>query len=662
MSSRAPAAAAGGEGADRLLWAKAAELERDFAGYKRRLAERRAQAAAAEVAASRADEDEAERRGAGDAPGRGRRYEEYVRRRDERLRHEWRARMERKEAEVQALWARLDRTGSRGRLRGGGGELAAASHAGELMQDHHGNLRQKPGNQEVKVKPPAAPGTPRCSPATTKLSRPRTSVPSSPTAGAASPRLSTPDPRRRPLHLQRAQPQAEPPATPRRENRLPPPPPPPPPTATVASPGTPRPRTTTLSRSRSMFKDRGCSSVAARESPRPPRFHSPRSSCVSASSNLKEPAQPLHADGAIAVVRRSASCSNEQQATVLTDLKKASAAIASEPFHPRRSGNGVEPASPPPVIRMDKPDSSEIAPTTDGNADSKGNHERVDQSSDKLRSVEITGDSDTEPSYVYIKKDRDEQTPRPCQASAGLGTCPGSQRPRSDSKDDSDNVADDTRESTGSNDISGETTATDAEEASRRESSESLYSNVQSSFSQRSELDTSATEQSPESGASPRPRKNTAVEDGEKSLPIPSTPRSSVTVSITVQSPMDAVTGLKRFLTFGKKNSKGSEAASAAVVERTPNSMAPAPPRGDGCTSGEWPAGDSVKVRSGSSDVASADDLDSSYVISPHARSLQSLVPSYPGNPELKELALPAKSARVHRSFFSFASFKSKAV
>jgi len=132
MSSRAPAAAAGGEGADRLLWAKAAELERDFAGYKRRLAERRAQAAAAEVAAARADEDEAERRGAGDAPGRGRRYEEYVRRRDERLRHEWRARMERKEAEVQALWARLDRTGSRGRLRGGGGELAAASHAGEV--------------------------------------------------------------------------------------------------------------------------------------------------------------------------------------------------------------------------------------------------------------------------------------------------------------------------------------------------------------------------------------------------------------------------------------------------------------------------------------------------------------------------------------------------
>ncbi|RLN12541.1 hypothetical protein C2845_PM09G06130 [Panicum miliaceum] len=614
MSSRAPATAAprGGEGAAGgadQLWAKAAELERDFEGYKRRLAERRAQAAA-EVAGGRADEDgEEERRGPGDAAGRGRRYEEYVRRRDERLRQEWRARMERKEAEVQALWAHLDRTGSRGR-RGGDGELAAASHA----REDHGNLRQKTGNLEVKVKP-ATPVTPRCGLAT-KLSRPRTSVPSSPVA--ASPRLSTPDPRRRPPHLlHREQPQAEPPATPRKENRLPPPPS----TATVASPGTPRPRTM-LSRSRSMFKDRGCSSVAVRESPRPPRFQTPRSSYDSA-GNVKEPALPLHAD-AIAVMQRSSSCSNEQVA-VLADLKKASA-VAPEPFHPRRSGNGVEPASPPPVIRKDRPDRSEIAPAGDGHADTKRNHDHADRSSEKFGSVEITGDSDTEPSYVYIKKDRDEQTPRPCQAAAGLGTCPGSEQPRSDNKD-SDNV-DDTMESTGSNDVSGETTVTDAEKASRRESSESLYSNVQSSFSPRSELDTSATdsplpsatEQSPESGASPRPRKNPEVEDAEKSLPIPTTPRSGVTVSITVQSPMDAVTGLRRFLTFGKKNSKGGEAA-AAVVERTPHSMAPAPPHGDGCVSGEWPAGDSVKARSGSSDAASADDLDSSYVITPHGNA-----------------------------------------
>jgi hypothetical protein len=125
---------AGAAGTDHL-WAKAAELERDFAGYKRRLAERRAHAVA-EVAGRAGGSEE----GIGDAPGRGRRYEEYVRRRDERLRQEWRARMERKEAEVQALWARLDRTGSRGSSRRGGGDdhdggevaAAATSHAREV--------------------------------------------------------------------------------------------------------------------------------------------------------------------------------------------------------------------------------------------------------------------------------------------------------------------------------------------------------------------------------------------------------------------------------------------------------------------------------------------------------------------------------------------------
>ncbi|CAL5046557.1 unnamed protein product [Urochloa decumbens] len=632
-------AAAAGTGTDHL-WAKAAELERDFEGYKRRLAERRAQAAADLAAGDRAEGEE-ERGGGGDddaaAGGRGRRYEEYVRRRDERLRHEWRARMERKEAEVQALWARLDRTGSRGH-RGGDGDARE--------DQDHGNLRLKPGNLEMKVKP-AAPVTPRCSvpssPAT-KLSRPRTSAPPSP--AAASSRLSTPDPRRRPPHLHREHPPKEPPATPRKENRLPPTPLPS--TAAAASPATPRPRTM-LSRSRSLFKDRGFSSTAVGESPRPPRVQPPRPSYDSASKVVREAAPSPHAD-AVAMTR-SKSCSNGR--AVLAGLKKASA-VAPEPF---RKGNGVEPVSPPPPVirRRDEHDSSEIAPAGGGNADKKSNYERVDQCSDKAGSVEITGDSDTEPSYVFIKKDSDEQAPRTCQASASFGTtCTGAEQ-RSESKD-SDNV-DDAMESTGSNDVSGETPVTDAEEASRRESSESLYSNVQSSLSPRSELDTSATEQSLESDASPRARKNPEVEDDGKSLPIPTTPRSSV----TVQSPMDAITGLKRLLTFGKKNSKGSEAA-AAVVERSPRSTAPAPSAADGCMSGEWPEGDSVNARLDCSDVASADDLDDSYVISPHVGSLQSFVPSDPANPEQKEPVLHAKSPRVQRSFFSFSSFKSRAI
>ncbi|CAL5044049.1 unnamed protein product [Urochloa decumbens] len=526
LSSREPpptATAAAGTGTDHL-WAKAAELERDFEGYKRRLAERRAQAAAGDRA-----EGEEERGGGGDddaaAGGRGRRYEEYVRRRDERLRHEWRARMERKEAEVQALWARLDRTGS------------SRGHATREDQDH-GNLRLKPGNGlEVKVKP-TAPVTPRCSvpssPAT-KLSRPRTSVPPSP--AAASSRLSTPDPRRRPPHLHREHPPKDLPATPRKENRLPPPPLPS--TAAAASPATPRPRTM-LSRSRSLFKDRGFSSVAAAgESPRPPRVQPPRPSYDSASKVVREaaPSPAPHADPV--AMTRSKSCSNGR--AVLAGLKKASA-VAPEPF---RSGNGVETVSPPPVIRRYEPDSSEIAPASGGNADKKINHERVDQSSDKAGSVEITGDSDTEPSYVYIKKDRDEQASRPCQAPADLGKSPVAE-PWPDNKDN-DNV-DDAMESTGSNDVSGETAVTDAEEA--------------------------------------------------------------------------------------------------AV----------------GCMSAEWPAGDSVNARLDCSDVASADDLDDSYVISPHVGSLQSFVPSDPANPEQKEPILHAKSPRVHRSFFSFSSFKSRAI
>ncbi|XP_066372910.1 endochitinase A-like isoform X2 [Miscanthus floridulus] len=670
MSSRAPAATttmlraretAGAAGTDHL-WGKAAELERDFAGYKRRLAERRAHAVA-EVAGRAGGGEE----GVGDAAGRGRRYEEYVRRRDERLRQEWRARMERKEAEVQALWARLDRTGSRGsRRRGGdhdGGELAAAaSHAREDQV----RPPQKPGNLVVKVKP-STPVTPRggnpSHPPAAKLARPRTSVPSSLAAGSPSPRLSTPDPRRRPSsHLHRGQPQAQAQllATPRKENnRLPPPPSAA--LAAAASPATPRPRTSTmLSRSRSMFKDRGSSSVAVSgESPRPSRFLPPRSTYDGASSNLKEPTPSPRADDAIALVR-SSSCSREQ--TVVADRRKASAVVP-EPFLVKRSGNDIEPTSAPLVAskERDLPCISEITPAGCGNADNKSiQQEYVDQSSEKFGSEEITGDSDTEPSYVYIKKDSDEQTPRPPQASDGVGTCPGPE-PRSDTdnKEDSDNV-EDTMESTGSNEVAGETPAADAEEEFRRESSESLYSNVQSSFSPRSELDTSATgsplpsatEQSPESNTSPwTGKKSREVEDALKRPPTPTTPRSSV------QSPMDAVNGLKRLLTFGKRNGKASDAV--AAVERAPHSVAPAPPAtagDDGSVSGECPAGGSAKLT-----VDSSDDLDNSYVISPHVGSLQSVGPSYPASSELKEPVLHAKSPRVHRSFFSFSSFKSRA-
>jgi len=56
-----------------------------------------------------------------------------------------------------------------------------------------------------------------------------------------------------------------------------------------------------------------------------------------------------------------------------------------------------------------------------------------------------------------------------------------------------------------------------------------------------------------------------------------------------------------------------------AAVERAPHSVAPAPPAtagDDGSVSGECPAGGSDKLT-----VDSSDDLDNSYVISPHGNS-----------------------------------------
>uniref|UniRef100_A0A453PSY3 Uncharacterized protein n=1 Tax=Aegilops tauschii subsp. strangulata TaxID=200361 RepID=A0A453PSY3_AEGTS len=110
------------------LWAMAAELERQFAGYKQRLAssgrisslvaddDAHVLVLAAAPDDDRVEEEEEEYAAVGGV--RGRMYEAYTRRRDERLRSVWRARMERKEAEVMALWAQLD-------ARGGGGPAAA---------------------------------------------------------------------------------------------------------------------------------------------------------------------------------------------------------------------------------------------------------------------------------------------------------------------------------------------------------------------------------------------------------------------------------------------------------------------------------------------------------------------------------------------------------
>ncbi|XP_020167237.1 uncharacterized protein [Aegilops tauschii subsp. strangulata] len=648
------------------LWAQAAELERQFEGYKRRLAERRDAAAAAVAAVSDrrrhpddgGDGDGAEENEDEEEVGRGRRYEAYVRRRDEKLRQGWLARMERKEAEVKALWARLD--GDRHRPDNGhGGLVAAASPARE----------QKPRS----IEKPASPATPKCIPAM-KLPRLRSAT-ASPSPAAASPRLPS---SRRASHL-------EPPTTPRKENRMPPP----------STPGTPRPLKT-LSRARSSLKDtskeeRGSvssssSSSVKGESPRPPRFQPPRSSYDGGAGGVKvkqatAPASRSDADAAIAAAR-----SRFHEQVVLAEIKTA-AAVSPGPHRIRRSGNGVARVSSPSVAvgrgqvdfltRLGNSDRNDVQTSEHSDAGAKNSSNKagdngdgdVARSGDKLGDAEITGDSDTEPSYVYVKRDHeqvgDEEAAEVFEDTMASSPSSGTMA----SSPSSETMA------------AAEETGTSVKESS---GSGSLYSNVQSSFSHGSELDASAvgsplptpppsggalsTEELLEADAAVLRMKREEADEVEEAehqsiVFLPSTCCASrsdaVPVAGMAQSPMDAVAGLKRFLTFGKKsgfNGNGADgsAAAAVVIERG------APPVSDGTASQGPASGDPInKPRACWSDAAS-DDLDSSYVVSPHVRSLQSFVPLSPARSQLKEMALPAKSPRVPRSFFSFSSFKNR--
>ncbi|CAM0913238.1 unnamed protein product [Alopecurus aequalis] len=601
------------------LWAQAAELERQFEGYKRRLAEKTAEVVA--VAVDRPDvdvvDDGPEEEGA--EVGRGRRYDAYVRRRDEKLRQGWLARMERKEAEVKALWARLD---AGGRRRGPDDAGITASPARE----------QKPRSIEKPV--PAA--TTRCISAM-KLPRLRSAASSSsPVEAAASPRLPT---------SRRTHP--EPPTTPRKENRMPP-------ASTAAA--TPRPPKT-LSRTRSSVKDSGkvelssgsssssSSSSTVRESPHQPRSQAPRSPAASA------------ADAAIAAAR-----SRFHEQVVLAEIKTASV-VSPDPLRLRRSRIGVPLTSSPSATPGQVDFLSRLGNDREisAHSDSKGKNANGEAGGDrdKLGDAEMTGDSDTEPSYVYIKRGHEELGDEQ-DAEIFEETMTSSLSPSSEETDTTDK----------------ESPSANGAEASPRDSSESLYSNVQSSFSHGSELDTSAacspfrtpppsggalsTEELLEDDAAMLRMKREQEEedaDDQSIVFLPSTCCTATSGAVSVvgrpESPIDAVAGLKRFLTFGKKNGKGAYDTGAVVIERAPLSA------GDSGVSQRSASGDSIKPRMCCSDAAS-DDLDNSYVISPHVLSLQSFVPLSPARSQLKEMALPAKSPRVNRSFFSFSSFKNR--
>uniref|UniRef100_A0ACD5XYE4 Uncharacterized protein n=1 Tax=Avena sativa TaxID=4498 RepID=A0ACD5XYE4_AVESA len=575
--------------------------------------------------------------GAGEEAGRGRRYEAYVRRRDEKLRQGWLARMERKEAEVKALWARLDNTGSAGgRRRGPDDAGVTASPARE----------QKPRS----IEKPVPPATPRCI-AAMKLPRLRSSASSS-SLGSASPRLPSKTPRS-------TYPEA--PTTPRKENRMPPP---------SAAAGTPRPPKT-LSRTRSSLKDSGkverssvssssSSSSSVRESPRPPRFQAPRAPAP----------PPSAAEAAVAAAR-----SRFHEQVVLAEIKTA-AVVSPEPSRLGRSRVGVAGAWSPSLtpgqvdflsrLGHNGRDYREASEHSGAKGKNSVSVTEAGGNGDKPGDAEITGDSDTEPSYVYVKRDHEEAGEE--QEAETVEETMASSPPSS--------------EETGT--TVKESPSTIGVEVSPRDSSETLYSNVQSSFSHGSELDASAagsplpttppsggslsTEELLESDAATlrmkREQEEVVEEDGAEDQSIVlltstcCSARSGTVVPVAgrPQSPMEAVAGLRRFLTFGKKNGKGADDADVVVViERAPPSAGVV-----AVSQRQRPAsGDPTKPRTCGSDAA-RDDRDNTNVMSPRVRSLQSFVPSSPARSQLKEMAPPAKSPAVHRSFFSFSSFKNR--
>lgn len=392
------------------------------------------------------------------------------------------------------------------------------------------------------------------------------------------------------------------------------------------------PKRKALSGNKSSAKEQG----SLKPGPKPPRSL-PRRSSSGGLENLKEAVLPN-----TYVTAPVQSCSSEQ-AAVIDETQKDS---PPRPF--ARSGNGTGTAN----ARAASPDSdcSEVVDSaSDVEAEAKNvekrNAEEIAVSPEKLANGEITSDSDTEPSYVYIKKDViEEEAMRLSEALAGSDA-----KPELDGKKNEDNIAGET--TAPSDAVAAESATTNTEEAPARESSdEPSFSgrsggsppNSQPSYSSRAQ----SIERLLEADAALRRKKR--EDSAEKSvLMTPSSVRSRV--SGAAQSPKEMVRGFKRFLSFGKKN-RGREVTVIDCTSPSVPSLAD-----DDSASGGWQSTDSIKPRMGSSDAAS-EDMDHGYAVSPQACTLQSLVAASPAKSELNEIVPQEKSPKAHRSFFSFRS------
>ncbi|VAI61709.1 unnamed protein product [Triticum turgidum subsp. durum] len=622
------------------LWAMAAELERQFAGYKQRLASSGRISSLVDVdddahvlALDPAPDDDAgggvvgngrveeEEEDAAVGGVRGRMYEAYTRRRDERLRSVWRARMERKEAEVMALWAQLDARAGPGR---GGAGPATAEDDGAAGEETEG------GGERRRSSDVAAPGMvsgkkhPRTrrsfsSANLVKSTRPDVGIRRAVSQEPPEPPAGTDDGAGR-KHGHRARP------------------------VTGAAP-----KRKALSGSKSASTKGHGSLRQAGPKPKPPRSF-PRPSSSGGMEVVREAALPQNANVA-------APMSDLGAASDIGEAQKASSRI---PFLACDNGTVTENA------RAASPasDGGEVvdsaAPAVDGdepeakNGELASDLERRDAEEIVVRSPEaklgngeITSDSETEPSYVFIKKKavvEEEEAARLSDALAG----PGSDEPHIQVRNGTDEVP----------------TAANAEEAPARGSADSVSSMSGRGSAPSSPPSCSSRAQSierllGEDAAQLRKRREDQSATGGRSVPAVSTPGSAgrrAYGAAPTTSPRGTAMGFKkRFLSFGKKNRGSREGATTVIVDCS----SPTIDDDDGANE-RWPAAaDSIRPRMlGSSPDAASDDTDQ-YAASPQACSLQSLVAAAasPAKSELCEIVPPEKSPKAHRSFFSLRSF-----
>uniref|UniRef100_K3YSI9 Uncharacterized protein n=1 Tax=Setaria italica TaxID=4555 RepID=K3YSI9_SETIT len=271
--------------------------------------------------------------------------------------------------------------------------------------------------------------------------------------------------------------------------------------------------------------------------------------------------------------------------------------------------------------------------------------EKVDASPDKPGNPngEITSDSETEPSYVFINKDAAEEqamtVSEPSKLAGSDAALDSDVRTNEENAEATPAPADAT---------AAEIATTNAEEAPARESSDESSFSVRSGLSARPSC--SSRDQSIERllEADAVLLRKKREERAEKSTP--KTPGSAGSrVSGAARSPRDTVRGFRRFLSFGKKN-RGREVTVIDCTSPSVPSLAD-----DDSASGGWQSAGSIKPRMGSSDAAS-DDTDHGYTASPQACSLRSLVAASPAKSELAEIVPQEKSPKVHRSFFTFRS------